>query len=134
MKRRRFIVETLDDGPYVTTADLLRRSTWLSVVQVAESPDAGARAGFIYDAGNGSAPCHAVLYDKDGPWSKTAVAFCGETVGCGPAHLIDAPQGGLCHACARFVEKRDAEHWVVIECAPLPAPARPRRHESFEED
>lgn len=127
MKRYRATVE-FEVLPDVTASEVRRvlmNAPWVTKVTIeAESPPPGALVGFIYDASSAETPCHAVLFKKEGPWSKYHFGFCGAEPGIGPKALLDTPQGGLCRACAKYIKQTGAV-WCVIAEPPLPEPPRP---------
>jgi len=73
--------------------------------------NAGEEVVFVYYEG-GHDPCHAVVKRTDGPWSANRVGFCGYEPSYGPMPYCIEPDGGLCHICAKHVEKRGGK-WVV---------------------
>lgn len=131
-KRFRVLMEMEPDGIEDASAvvRLLRAAIGSAsrVEVVAESPEPGVQAAFIYGA-TGSLPCHAVVKKKDGPWSVNRVGFCGTEPQSGPVGSIDRPEGGLCRECEKYVRKGDDGLWYIRDNAPLPRQPVPRAAE-----
>jgi hypothetical protein len=127
MKRFRVLIELEADDATVAEAvtELVRSTVKASKVEVvAESPDPGVQAAFIYDS-SGFLPCHAVVKKKDGPWSLNRIGFCGVEPSVGPIGSVDKTDGGLCDVCRDYIQKGEDGNWYVKENAPLPKKSIP---------
>lgn len=69
-----------------------------------------AEVVFIYD--NHHSPCHAVVKNVDGPWSRNRVGLCGASPDeTGPMPWCKEPDGGLCARCKLLVERAPDGTW-----------------------
>lgn len=124
-----------------TLGDLLSKATRKAAQEAATKvmhefvkANAGSPVIFIYDDG-ATLPCHATVKVLDGPWSVHRVGFCGEDPTTGPVPWCKDPDGGLCHICAKYVEKVDGL-WRV-KAKPVLQPVYYRqaeRHDAYISD
>lgn len=79
---------------------------------------AGEEVVFIYGPSRYQ-PCHAVVKNVDGPWSRNRVGFCGHEPDYGPMPWCKAPNGDLCPQCATYVEKIGDRYFVKANALPV---------------